>query len=466
MESVKLSSMAPKKSKFARTVSKVLHRRTATGIAPEDGVQKFKPQEKLNDGEIGGKRVVSRPESFNIKSDDKCEEDNNNLGVEALVAKMFATISSVKAGYAQLQCAQSPYDVDGIQSADQLVVAELKNLSALKRRYIKKQFDPSPGRALLLAEVEEQKSASKIYEIMGKKLESQLRLKDSEITYLKEKLEESKRQNQSLEMRLNQSGQLYVLENLHQSGLSPSHFVGFVQFTVKSIRNFVKLMIDQMRTSGWDLDAAANSIVPDVVYWRSDDKCFAFESFVCREMFYAFNIPNFALSNVSLPEKNNMQQFFFKKFKELKSSKAKDYLSQHPKSTFAKFCRAKYLQLVHPRMEASFFGNLQLRTLLSSGELPDNTFFTSFAEMAKRVWLLHCLAFSCEPEASIFQVSRGCRFSEVYMESVAEEALVSSYNSYGGDPPVALTVVPGFKIGKTVIQCQVYLSQTKIKLNH
>ncbi|XP_065861921.1 protein GRAVITROPIC IN THE LIGHT 1 [Euphorbia lathyris] len=464
MESVKLSSMAPKKSKFARTVSKVLHLRTASGIAPEDDVQKLKSQEKFNDGEIGGKRTVSRPESLSTKSDEKYRK--NNLGVEALVAKLFATISSAKAAYAQLQCAQSPYDVDGIQAADQLVVTELKNLSELKRRYNRKQFDPSPGTALVLAEVEEQKSVCKTYEIMGKKLESQLRLKESEIMYLEEKLEESKRQNQSLEMRLNQSGQLYVLDNLRRSGLSPSHFVAVVQFTVKSIRTFVKLMIDQMRTAGWDLDAAANSIVPDIAYWRADDKCFAFESFICREMFDAFNIPNFGLSNVSLPEKSNLQQFFFKRFTELKSVKAKDYLTQHPTSTFAQFCRAKYLQLIHPRMEASFFGNLQLRTLVNSGELPDNTFFTSFAEMAKRVWLLHCLAFSFEPEASIFQVSRGCRFSEVYMESVAEEALVSAYNSYETDPPVAFTVVPGFRIGKTVIQCEVYLCQTETKLNH
>ncbi|KAJ4977294.1 hypothetical protein NE237_002400 [Protea cynaroides] len=34
--------------------------------------------------------------------------------------------------------------------------------------------------------------------------------------------------------------------------------------------------------------------------------------------------------------------------------------------------------------------------------------------MAKRLWLLHSLAFSFEPEASIFQVRRGCRFSEVF----------------------------------------------------
>ncbi|XP_015578069.2 protein GRAVITROPIC IN THE LIGHT 1 [Ricinus communis] len=463
MDSVKLSAMTPKKSKFARAVAKVLHLRAATGVAPVDGVQKVKSQERVKDDKFCTKDTVNWAQSFKFSED---EELQKSLATEALLAKLFASVSSIKAAYAQLQCAQSPYDVDGIQAADQLVVSELKNLSELKQCYIKKQFDPSPDTTMVLAELQEQKSVSKTYEIMGNKLESQLRLKDSEIMYLREKLEESSRHNQLLDKRLNRSGQLSVLDNLHQSRLSPSHFTAVVRFTVKSIQSFVKLMIDQMKAADWDLDAAANSIVPDVVYWRADDKCFAFESFVCREIFDGFHLPNFSLpSESSLLERKNQNQLFFKRFTELRSVKAKDYLAQKPKSTFAKFCRSKYLQLVHPQMETSFFGNLSQRSLVNSGGFPDTTFFTSFSELAKRVWILHCLAFSFEPEASIFQVSKGCRFSEVYMECVAEDALLSSGNAQEADPPVAFTVFPGFRIGKTIIQCQVYLSPTKSKVN-
>ena len=102
--------------------------------------------------------------------------------------------------------------------------------------------------------------------------------------------------------------------------------------------------------------------------------------------------------------------------------------------------------------------------MVSSYQFSDTTFFTLFAEMAKLVWLLHCLGFAFEPEASIFQISKGCRFSEVYMESVAEEAFLSSDITLESEPQVAFTVVPGFRIGKTVIQCQVYLSQLKNKV--
>ncbi|XVF18547.1 hypothetical protein REPUB_Repub11eG0031900 [Reevesia pubescens] len=214
------------------------------------------------------------------------EELERKVAVEALIAKIFATISAIKAGYAQLQYAQSPYDAEGIQAADQLIVSDLKKLSELKQCFLKKQYDPSPEHAMLLADIQEQK-------------------------------------------------------------------------TMK------------------------------------------------------------------------------------------------PKSTFAKFCRTKYLQVVHPKMESSFFGNLSIRDMVSSYQFPDATFFIFFAEVAKRVWLLHCLAFAFEPEASIFQISRGCRFSEVYMESVAEEAFLSSDITPESEPRVAFTVVPGFRIGKTVIQCQI-----------
>ncbi|KAJ0102932.1 hypothetical protein Patl1_04895 [Pistacia atlantica] len=434
MESVKPSAMTPAKSKLARTFAKVLHIRAVSGKVIKDD-----------------QKPVKSKGSWSQLFDKDDKDDEYKVAMEALLAKIFATISSVKAAYSQLQYAQSPYDAEGIQSADYSVVKELKNLSELKQCYFKKQFDFSPEKTLVSAEIQELKSLLKTYEIMGKKLEFQLRLKDSEIIFLKEKLEENNKQNKLIEKRLNQSGQLW---------LSPSHFITVLRHAVKSIRGFVRLMIDEMKTAGWDIDAAANSIQPNVVYYKADHKCFAFESFVCREMFNAFHYPNYSPANESLPErKKQKQQLFFERFTELKSVKAKDYLSRKPKSSFAKFCRVKYLQVIHPKMESSFFGNLNHRNLVNSGEFPDTVFFASFAEMAKRVWLLHCLAFSFQPEAAIFQVNKGTRFSEVYMESLDDKTQES-------DTRVAFTVVPGFRIGKTVLQCQVYLSQFQTNPNH
>ncbi|KAL5161641.1 Protein GRAVITROPIC IN THE LIGHT 1 [Glycine soja] len=183
---------------------------------------------------------------------------------------------------------------------------DLQETEANEALLAKKQFDPSPKTAILEAESKELQGVIKTYEMKGKKLESQVSLKDSKIIFHWEKLEEANRKNKAIKNRLNQSGQLSILDNLHITGLSPSH---------------------------------------------------------------------------------------------------------------------------------------------------------------KRVWLLHCLAFSYEPQASIFQVGKGCRFSDVYMESSNDEIFL--YLEVESDPQVAVIVVPGFRIGKTILQCRVYLSQhqTKAKKN-
>ncbi|GLT72419.1 hypothetical protein SLA2020_443560 [Shorea laevis] len=463
MESVKPSAVTQSKSKLARAFAKVLqlHAVAAAGVAPDDGVQKVKPQGEVKDDQFADKTTESLSKTF-----DKLDKELERLTLEALVAKLFATISAVKAAYAQLQYAQSPYDADGIQAADKLIVSELKTLSELKQCFLKKLDDPTPEHTILLAEIQEQKSLLKTFEIMGKKLESQLKLKDSEAIFLKEKLEEAHKQNRLLEKRQSQSGQLSVLENLHISGLNPSHFNTLLQYTVRSMQSFVRLMIDEIKSADWDTDAAASSIEQDVVYRKPDDKCFTFQSFVCREMFSDFHYPFFSLRSDSSSEKKKRRQVFFERFMEFKSMKVKEYLAMKPRSTFAKFCRIKYLRLVHPKMEASFYGNLSIRNKVTSYQFPDSSFFASFAEMARWVWLLHCLAFAFETEASIFQVPKGCRFSEVYMESVADEAFLSTNLPLESEPRVAFTVVPGFRIGKTIIQCQVYLSHFHSKVNH
>ncbi|XP_033132415.1 protein GRAVITROPIC IN THE LIGHT 1 isoform X2 [Brassica rapa] len=257
------------------------------------------------------------------------------------------------------------------------------------------------------------------------------------------------------EKRLNQSGQLCnPLDNLHLSALNPTHFVAYLNHTVKSIRGFVKLMVQQMKLAGWDLSMAANSIQPGVFYYKQDHKCFAFEHFVSNVMFEAFHLPHFSTDSRSFKKQSKTErEAFFERFTELKSMKARDYLNARPRSRFARFCRAKFLQLIHPKMEEAFFGHTHLRNQVSAGVFPETSLCSGFLEMAKRVWLLHCLALSFEHEAEIFRVQKGCRFSEVYMKSVAEEALEETEQ-----PRVAFTVVPGFRFGSSLIQCEVYLS--------
>ncbi|PQQ03413.1 IRK-interacting protein [Prunus yedoensis var. nudiflora] len=396
-----------KQSKLARTFHKVINLRSATSkIASNNGICLLTSQAKVKE---------DREHFEKHRHLDKKEEEfkaRNRAVMEALLAKLFAGITSIKAAYAELQMAQNPYNNEAIQMADQSVVNELKAISELKRSFLKKELDLSPQVTLMLAEIQEQQGLMKTYEITIKKLESEAEHKGTDIYSLQKKLEDCVAFNKSLENKLNASGSLSLsmFENLRLSVLSPTHFVQFQQHTLRSVRSFVRLMIREMESANWDLDTAIKFIEPDSVFAKQSHSCFAFESFVSKTMLEGFNNPNFGLPSESLPLNNKTQLLFFEKFKKLIS-----------------------------------------RKLLSTGGVPDSSFFAAFAEMSMRVWLLHCLAFSFGQQVSIFQVKKGSRFSEVYMESVTP-------NDVDTEPSVSFTVVPGFKIGKTVIQSQVYLS--------
>jgi hypothetical protein len=121
--------------------------------------------------------------------------------LEALLAKLFASITTIKAGYAELQMAQNPYCSDAIQASDQAVVDELKQLSQLKRSFFKNELDLSPQVTMMLAEIQEQQGLMKTYEITIKKLEAGVEVKGSDIGSLKKQLDEAIAFNKSLEKR-------------------------------------------------------------------------------------------------------------------------------------------------------------------------------------------------------------------------------------------------------------------------
>uniref|UniRef100_A0A1D1YGG9 Putative serine/threonine-protein kinase WNK4 n=1 Tax=Anthurium amnicola TaxID=1678845 RepID=A0A1D1YGG9_9ARAE len=458
---------------FMRTVTKIVRFRrqtkrgtvtgtgTGVGVVAEDGsIAKVKFPELFDDASL-----PSQPDC--VEDDEKkhnlqLQQQLHREAVESLLAKLFASVSAVKAAYAQLQIAQSPYDPDTIQSADQVVVSELKELSQLKHSYFQRQDGrdhprhPSARDAQLLAELQEQRNLIKAFQITAKKMESDLQHKDTSIILLQQQLSESEKLNRSVEGRLHPDRSLQVPDGLHLSALNPAHLLAVLRYTVKSIRSFAKLMAREMERAGWDLAAAAASIgLDDPPYGKAEHRAFAFESYVCRVIFSDFHQHGFGLCNHAASNPLPDRQSFFREFAELKSAEVEQIL--HSGSAFREFCGAKYLVMVHPRMEESFFGNLDHRALVGSGEgFPETEFFVGFAEMARRVWVLHRLFFSFEPGAgaSIFQVRRGCRFSEVYMESVVDARV--AYGSGEGSPVVGFTVVPGFKLGKTVVQCKVY----------
>ncbi|KAL5571932.1 hypothetical protein UlMin_021529 [Ulmus minor] len=394
------------------------------------------------------------------------EMNQNPEAVEALISKIFTNISSLKSAYIQLQAAHTPYDPEKIQAADKLVISELKNLSELKHFYRENNPKPvciSPQDSRLAAEIQEQQSLLKTYEVMVKKFQSEIQNKDSEILQLQQLIEEANQKRAKLEKNLKLRG-MYTKESegsavengFFHVDLTPELFTSFVEATFKAIHDFSKPLINMMKAAGWDLDAAANSIEPNVVYAKRAHKKYAFESHICQQMFSGFQQETFGIKADDL---TLTKESFFNQFLALREMDPLDMLGQNPDSIFGKFCRGKYLVVVHPKMEASFFGNLDQRNYVMGGGHPRTPFYQAFLKLAKSVWLLHRLANSFDPSVKVFQVKRGSEFSEVYMDSVVKNLIMDENDK---KPEVGLMVMPGFWIGGSVIQSRVYLSGMKI----
>ncbi|KAI3717207.1 hypothetical protein L1987_68675 [Smallanthus sonchifolius] len=372
-------------------------------------------------------------------------ELRNRAAMEAFVAKLFASISSLKAAYAEVQVAQFPYDGEGVKCADQAVVDELKAISELKRSFVKKQIDVSspPHVTLLLSDIQEQQSLMRMYQITMHKMDTQIKSKDLEIFSLRKLLSEANSINISIETRLESNSCFPLFDAMDVSDLTLTNFIAVLHYALRSVQDFVKRLIRDVEAAHWDIDAAVKAIEPDAIFPKSSYKCFAFESYVTREIFEGFG------ARSDEDEEDRIQNF--DQFKKLKSSATIHLLKENPRSPFAKFTRAKYMRLVHPKMEFSFSGNLSQRKTLNSWQFPETEFFGAFAEMARRMWILRCLALSFDEKVGVFRVRKGSRFSDVYMENV-----VACDNN--DELRVAFTVVPGFKIGEKVVQSQVYLS--------
>ncbi|OVA19543.1 protein of unknown function DUF641 [Macleaya cordata] len=391
--------------------------------------------------------------------------NQNPEPTEALISKIFTNISSLKSAYIQLQAAHTPYDPDKIEAADKLVISELKNLSELKHSYRENNPRPisvSPQDSRLVAEIQEQQSLLKTYEVMVKKFQSQIQTKDSEIHQLQQRIQDSNQKRVKLERKLKLRGlSAKESEDLEDENgffsleLTPDLFISAVESAFKAIHDFSKPLINMMKAAGWDLDAAAHSIEPSVIYAKRSHKKYAFESHVCQRMFSGFQEESFSVKQDNLTVS---KEGFFHQFLAMRTTDPLDILSQNPDSIFGKFCRSKYLVVVPLKMEASFFGNLDQRNYVLGGGHPRTPFYQAFLKLAKSIWLLHRLAYSFDPKVKVFQVQRGSEFSEVYMESVVKNVVMDESNQ---NPKVGLMVMPGFWIGGSVIQSRVYLSGVK-----
>ncbi|KAG2327591.1 hypothetical protein Bca52824_010319 [Brassica carinata] len=424
---VKTSNLSDIISKFAKVC-----KFRSVGVFPD---QKQNPNDPCNEveEEVFEDYIAKENETRDItcKPSRKIPTPHWN---DAEVSKLFNTVSALKLAYLEFQRAHLPYDPDKIIEADNLVVSHLETLRRLKRLYLKTKQLQAKTELDAASRLNRLRDEVEVNEKHLWELKTQTKAKESEIHSLNETLNCLVAENKKLEDKI----------------VSVSSFEFVFRAASKSMHDFAKPLITLMKATDWNLEKAVESIVGNVTYAKNSDKKFAFESYIVRRMFHGMKLNPYDVTEL------------------MSLDDPLDALAAFPNSAFARFCSQKYLLVVHPSMEASFFGNLDMRGLVLLGKHPRTVFYRIFAKMAKWVWILGSFAASLDLKAKIFVVRRGTRFSSVYMESVVGEAIEEEdeeeeEEEEGGqdDLRVEFITMPGFKVGDSVFKSHVYLSQTK-----
>lgn len=269
------------------------------------------------------------------------------------IKKLFDTLLELKLAYVKLQEAHIPYDPEKFRAADEEVIARLDSLCTIKQACKEKLLkEANSVSALLLAEIQVKERALE-------KLKSQAINKDKEVANLRWQLQESESRNKKLAEEIKER------ERERFAGLNHHSLENVIRAVGKAIHDFAKPLIALMKISDWDLDKAANAIDASVVYAKRSHKKYAFEAYVTRRMFHGFSVQPCFLGNI------------------MKLDDPILALMEDPQSSFAKFCRTKYLLVVHPKMEESFFGNLDHRKFVANGIHPYTPFYRAFVRMAR-----------------------------------------------------------------------------------
>ncbi|KAL3814938.1 hypothetical protein ACJIZ3_016206 [Penstemon smallii] len=424
---------------------------TADATLLLDSAEEFIPDQKV---------VVIKPDS---------NHSPNNSGtnlIPTLVPSLFATLSSFEASYLQFQAAHVPeIDQNALEIADKSLVSVLQKLSEMRNLYKRRcsglncDFE-FPAGSFLEFQVQENQSKLRALETMVNSLQSQIDVKDDEVRVLRKQLDKIRVCNSNLthKLGLKDGEKGFGVQVL----LTIRVFEALLGDSIKSLRCFTKLLIDLMRKAGWDLEEAANSVHPGTEYVKNGHFRYAFLSYVCLGMFHNFDKNDFGLcDNVILCNGNGASDsdssVYLRQLIEYVASNPMEIISNNPKSEFSRFCERKYDELIHPTMESSIFSNLDKKEKVLDSWKSMTVFYDSFVRMVSSIWLLHKLAYSFHPAVEIFQIEKGVEFSMVYMEDILGKC------SFVGKtrPRVGFTVVPGFKIGQTVIQSQVYLNGLK-----
>lgn len=372
----------------------------------------------------------------------------------SLISSIFATLSSFEASYLQLQAAHAPFVEETVKAADRALVSNLQKLSDLKQFYrthrqsLDLETDSLAIGSCLESRVQENQSKLRALGTVSNRLQGEMDGKDLRVWTLRNKLSEIQKSNSKLSKRLSESdGGVVLSVRVYESVLGDAF---------RDVKRFTKVLIELMEKAGWDLDLAASYVHPEVEFVKKGHNRYALLSYVCLGMFRGFDGEGFGLDGGE--DSSSLRELM-----QHVSSNPMELLERDKECGFSRFCDKKYHELIHPNMESSIFSNMDQTEAVLSSWRSLSTFYESFVAMASSVWTLHKLALCFDPAVEIFRVESGVDFSIVFMENVLRRRQDKKLSMNPTRAKVGFTVVPGFKVGCTVIQSQVYLTGFKCK---
>ncbi|XP_021821145.1 protein GRAVITROPIC IN THE LIGHT 1 [Prunus avium] len=423
-------------------------------------------EEEQDEGEIGDGGLGFRAREDRGTSTKTKKEV---IEMEMAMREVFDAVSAMKKAYVNLQEAHSPWDQEKLRTADVAVVGELRKLGVLRERFRRRCTSGGGGGVVMTASTLREVVAP--YEAAVEELKREVKSREVEIQNLMEKLNgvvnisHSKKGRSLSRRKVGCSSQTQVAVTP-----APELFEATMSQVREASKSFTSLLLSLMRGAHWDIAAAVRSIeaaaataitagsfsTSSIIATQNGNARYALQSYISRKLFQGFDHETFymdgSLSSLLNPEQHRRD--CFAQYRDFKAMDPTELLGILPTCQFGKFCSAKYLAIVHPKMEESLFGDLEQRRHVVDGGHPRSEFYGEFLGLAKAVWLLHLLAFSLDPAPSQFEASRGAEFHQGYMESVGKFA--------GGRVPsgqvVGFPVSPGFKLGNgSVIKARVYL---------
>lgn len=248
-----------------------------------------------------------------------------------------------------------------------------------------------------------------------------------------------------------------------QIGAIPALFESTVSRVRVATENFAKIFLLAMRKVKRNLATDSYNLLPGVYLSKATHIAYVFQAYVSNQMFLGFEEANLCMYDVGLEDDKKRRRDCFMQFSHLAApvdSKEEDPFSKDNNVAFQRFCCNKFMAVVPPWLERALFKDLRNRERIDKGEEPPNTqIYDKLKDLAGAVWLLHRLATSFKPAATIFRIRRGADVDLNLMQLVVPKEEDNNFTD-----KVGFMIMPGFEAKATTVKSLVYLEGPKQSL--